>query len=250
MVEYLLELSNQLVLKATGRSQEQQVNLRNMMRRKTERLSDMLGWLGVTSRNSYVCEPVLAFTIFLFRMATTTQWYECELKFGMYSPIMSEIYWEIVELINEKCGSLLNLRRGFIQQRCETLRKRHKRCSAPLHDCVGFIDSTKIRMARPGGEDRIQNACYSGHKRCRHDLTFLRNSNWNAQLENCLTTVERQYYIYGDSTYQLRPWMQRPFHDNCTDAQKAFNAEMSSCVFGTTELKGSKAAMDKPGFCL
>jgi len=40
---------------------------------------------------------------------------------------------------------------------------------APLHGCVGCIDGTTIRVARPGGG--LQRACYSGHKRC-HAIKF------------------------------------------------------------------------------
>lgn len=34
---------------------------------------------------------------------------------------------------------------------------------APLGNCVGFIDSTKLQTSRPGGNGCLQRACYSGH---------------------------------------------------------------------------------------
>lgn len=62
----------------------------------------------------------------------------------------------------------------------------------------------------------------------RHDLTLLRNSGWNTKLENCLSTVEKQFYIFGDSAYEIRPWLQRPCRCVCTDVQKLFSTQMSS----------------------
>lgn len=276
-----LGLSTLLFLKAVNKAYSEHSNIIGMMRRKGEvqnvnfnlnsmsdyemlkdfrfllpeikKLSDMLGWNGVTARNSYVCEPILACAIFLLRMATPTRWYDCELKFGMYSSKLSEIYCEIVEYLIEKCGSLLDLNDEVLQQRTTAYANPVKEAGAPLNRCVGFIDCTKIRMCRPGGTNVNQRSCYSGHKRVHclsyqtlttpdglifalhgpivghwHDLTLLRDSNWNLILDNCLFTSNQQYYINGDSAYQIRPWMQRPFRGNCSELQRKFNQKERS----------------------
>ena len=70
---------------------------------KFKKISQLLGWIGITARNSYVCEPTLACKIFLYRTAPTSRWYDWEPQFRMYSSQMPEIYWELVELLDEKC---------------------------------------------------------------------------------------------------------------------------------------------------
>ena len=78
----------------------------------------------------------------------------------------------------------------------------------------------------------MQPSCYSGLKRMhcliyqtvtttdglfslygpevgrRHDLTLLRESGLEERLQGCLNIGGRQYYIYGDSAYMMRPCMQ------------------------------------------
>ena len=86
---------------------------------------------------------------------------------------------------------------------------------APLENCVGFIDCTKVRMARPDAQNENQRTRYSSHKRfhcliyqtrttpdglifalhggiegIRHDLSVSRKSDFNSQLESSLNTVE------------------------------------------------------------
>ena len=62
----------------------------------------------------------------------------------------------------------------------------------------------------------------------RHDITLFRESGWDDALRNHLTTNERQFYIFGDSAYSIRPWIQRPFVGCLTAEQKSFNEKMSS----------------------
>ena len=61
-----------------------------------------------------------------------------------------------------------------------------------------------------------------------HDLTLLRNSNWNTILQEHLKVDGTQYYIYGDAVYSLRPWLQCPFLGNLNNEQQQFNLSMSS----------------------
>lgn len=108
-------------------------------------------------------------------------------------------------------------------------------------------------MARPGCDGQMQKSCYSGHKRMhcliyqtittpdglifhmygpevgrRHDLTLLRQSNIEPQLQTLLTEG-RQFYLYGDAAYMLRPWLQVPFERlNATPAQAVYNTRNSA----------------------
>lgn len=63
----------------------------------------------------------------------------------------------------------------------------------------------------------------------RHDLTLLKKSGWNDTLQEALFIDDEYYYIYGESAYMLRPWMQRPFiHWFCSPQEAVFNATMSA----------------------
>lgn len=124
--------------------------------------------------------------------------------------------------------------------------------SNALDNCVGFIDGTVIKVARPG-TNGLQNVVYNGHKRThalkfqglttpdgmflhvygpvegrRHDWTLYTRSNLDAQLENALLVGSRRFCIYGDSGYNARDYMEVPLQGaNLSDNQKAFNTAMS-----------------------
>ena len=145
------------------------------------------------------------------------------------------------------------MRGDFLQSRAKDYARVIHEAGAPLTRCVCFIDCTKIRMCRPSGDNAYQRAVYSGHKRIhcliyqtvttpdglmfgmygpvegrRHDLTLLRESGWNNVWSECLYIDGEWYYIYGDSAYLLRPWMQRPFTRGiCSDGESDFNTRMS-----------------------
>lgn len=228
-----------------GLSSHQQMKDFRFLLPEIRKISDLLQWSGVTKRSRYSCEPMVATSIFLYRMSTTTRWYEIEEKFGMLSSKLSEVFWEIAELFYKKFKKCIELRTEFLQDRCQLYANAIREAGSPLHSCVGFIDCTKIRMTRPGGSNAFQKSCYSGHKRfhCfsyqslttpdgllfglygpvvgrRHDLTLLRLSNWDNKLQDCLNFNNRQFYIYGDGAYQLKPWIQKPFVGNLSEEEK------------------------------
>ena len=142
----------------------------------------------------------------------------------------------MVELLNEKRIACLEIRKELLREKCELYSAGIRNAGAPLQDCIGFVDCTRIQMARPSGGDMNQKSCFSGRKpiHCfiyqtlitpdgsifalhgpieggRHDLTVLRKSGWNEILEAALLVDDKQYYVYGDGAYTLRPWFQRPF---------------------------------------
>ena len=84
----------------------------------------------------------------------------------------------------------------------------------------------------------------------RHNLTILRCSGWNEENQQHLTTTTRQYYIYGDSAYSLRPCLQRSFVGNVTNEEKAFNMAMSSvCIYVEHSYKDIKRQWTSQDFC-
>jgi nuclease HARBI1 len=122
---------------------------------------------------------------------------------------------------------------------------------SPLDSVVAFIDGTGIETARPRGTS--QRATYSGHKRhnClkfqaisapdglvlhlfgpvevrRHDMFLYKESGRADSLRSSLVISNRQYYVYGDPAYILRPFLQVGFKGSSTTPEElAFNASMS-----------------------
>jgi hypothetical protein len=131
------------------------------------RLVDVIGWIyGRTRRNRYRCESLVAICISLRRMASPCRWSDLEIVFEKHASALSEIYWEIAETLVESRGKLINkFQREPLYYRAELYSKAIENRGAPLESCVGFIDWTKIAMARPGGRTSNQRAVYSSNKR-------------------------------------------------------------------------------------
>ncbi|XP_077506971.1 uncharacterized protein LOC144116141 [Amblyomma americanum] len=124
----------------------------------------------------------------------------------------------------------------------------HKK-GAPLKNCWAFIDGTARPICRPS---RNQNVYFSGHKRVhalkyqsvmcpngiicqldgsypgsKHDAGNFGNSQAYAKLEKLVQG--RNYVIYGDPAYPLRPLLLKPYGGgSLTPEQQAFNKAMSS----------------------
>lgn len=192
--------------------------------------------------------------MFLYRLAITTRWHDCEVKFGLTYFHLSEIFWEITETFLQKFGDKLSLRSEYLQSRSFLYADAIHRAGSALSECVGFIDCTRIKIQRPSGSNVLQRSCFSGHTRIhcliyqtlstpdglifalfgplvgrRHDLTLLRESNWESHLEEHLLVDDRQFYIFGDAAYNLKPWLQKPFNcNNLSPLQRQFNSSMSA----------------------
>jgi len=144
---------------------------------------------------------------------------------------------------------------------------------APLQTCVGFIDGTLIRIARPGLG--LQHVCYSGHKRChaikfqsictpdgllfqllgpvegrRPDMLLYHESGIDAQLEATLLIDETQFCIYGHSPYIIRAWIQRGYGawpDGDAEEQAhdgAMNSLREAVEWGFREVKQQFTSLD------
>lgn len=206
-----------------------------------------------TIRNRYRMDPIASTCIMLRRISAPARWRDLELVFFMNRSALSEVFWETIERFTKSNSYLLDLRTNLLRQRAKIYAEAIKYKGAPLHQCIGFIDCTKIRMCRPGGHGTNQRSVYSGHKRMhclsyqtlttpdglifalwgpevgrRHDLTLLRKSGWEEIFSESLLIDGVQHYIYCDAAYNLRPYMQVPFVIVGEDEQKkAFNKSMS-----------------------
>ena len=165
-----------------------------------------------TRRRRYYCDKITSCCIVLKRLSSPCTWMDMEETFGMRSCALSEVFWECTENFTNNHGHLVtNLKTEFLRQRAALYAECVKDKGAPLDKCVAFIDCTKIRMQRPGGQNSNQISCYSGHKRMpclsyqtlttpdglifslygpevgrRHDMTLLRGSGLNDILQTCL----------------------------------------------------------------
>ena len=74
-------------------SEHQQLKNFRFLTPHIQTLTTMLSWSGETKRSSHSFSAIIATCIFLFRLATKARWYEAEMKFGLQTPVLSEILW-------------------------------------------------------------------------------------------------------------------------------------------------------------
>jgi len=199
------------------------------------RLSSLLDLQVDVSRRRYNVSPIECLAIVLRRLASPSRWTDLELLFGRSASSLSEIFCRGVDELIGRWGHLITTwRAALMAERAAAYAAAIAGKDAPLQTCVGFIDGTLIRIARPGRG--LQRVCYSGHKRChaikfqsictpdgllfhlfgpvegrRHDMLLYHESGVDAQLEATLLIDETQFSIYGDSAYILRAWIQRGY---------------------------------------
>jgi DDE superfamily endonuclease len=163
-----------------------------------------------TLRSGYVCDGLEAVCVVLRRLATPCRLSDIEHVFGRHSSALSEIFWECLEtFVIRQMHLVTTFKAEFLRTRCRAYAKSIFDRGAALNNCVGFIDCTKIQMARPGGRGSNQRANYSGHKRfhCfsyqtitlpdglifsvygpedgrRHDITLYSKRNMDEKLSN------------------------------------------------------------------
>lgn len=72
--------------------------------------------------------------------------------FGMRAHTLSEVFWESIESFVDQCGSLITeFRTDLVQERAEEYAAAIRSEGAPIENCIGFMDCTKIQMSRTGG---------------------------------------------------------------------------------------------------
>ena len=83
--------------------------------------------------------------------------------FGMHASKLSEIFWEVSTHFYNKLGHLVtSFPVDLVQERAALYADDIRERGGQLPNCFGFMDGTKIQIARPGGDNVNQRACYSG----------------------------------------------------------------------------------------
>ena len=173
----------------------------------------------------------------------------------MHSSCMSEVFWEVLETFVQLRGHLFEtFRSDLTTERAELYSAAIHDKGAPLENCIGFLDCTKIQNSRPGGAAINQRVCYSGHKRfhCliyqtvttpdglmfylygpevgrRHDMTLYRESGLDVSLQQNMVVDGKQYCLYADAACILRVYLQVAFpRASSTPTQRVYGALMSA----------------------
>lgn len=193
--------------------------------------------------------------IVLRRLSTPCRYRDIEVTFGKHASALSEIFWEVSMVFYKKLGKLVtSFRADLMKERAEVYAECIFMRSDALPKCVGFMDGTKVRIARPGGRSIVQRSCYSGHKRIhclvfqtittpdglifhlygpvegrRPDAYLYRESGVDLLLQQHLHIDGEQFYLYADKAYVVRPWMQTAFPGPTLTAEQAeFNRSMNT----------------------
>lgn len=127
----------------------------------------VFGWNGgSTARSVYVFDAITATCIVLKRLSFPTRWRDLEPVFCMRASALFEVFREVVEGFIEAKGHLIeSFHSELMTERSQIYADAIQRKGAPLDNCIGFIDCTKVQISRPGGNSSLQRDCYSGHKR-------------------------------------------------------------------------------------
>jgi DDE superfamily endonuclease len=188
-----------------------------------------------TGRRRYRVHQVEATCILLRRLATPCRWADLTVEFGRHPSNLSEVFYYALDLFFDKFQVLTkNWPTDFVRSRAQLYANAISRKGAVLSRTVAFIDGTSLTIARPSGLG--QRATYSGQKRKNclkfqaiaapdgillnlfgpmegrsHEMTLYRASEIDHLLSNSLFVQGQQYYVYGDSAYTLRPYLQVAF---------------------------------------
>ena len=128
------------------------------------------------------------------------------------------------------------------------------RSGAPAEYCVGFIDGTFRRCARPDvGHEHVYSGYYKSHgikfqsvvapnglivdffgsvPGRRWDGYLLRRSRFLDRMRAFCRAAGGHYYVYGDPAYALSRYVMRGSKGTMTPQQAAFSSAMSSVRIG------------------
>ncbi|XP_065312485.1 uncharacterized protein [Dermacentor albipictus] len=193
-----------------------------------------------------------ALCITLRRLAYPNRLCDLEDLFGRHSSTLSSLTNEVLRHIDERFFHLLDDVNNHSWLNLDTLEKFSQAIhakGAPLTNCWGFIDGTARAICRP---TRNQKLYFSGHKRfhalkyqsimcpngiiCQLDGSYpgSKHDAGNFGISNVYSKLERlvqgrNFCIYGDPAYPLRPLLLKPYGGvSITPEQCAFNKAMSS----------------------
>jgi nuclease HARBI1 len=206
-----------------------------------------------THRRRYKVHIVEATCIILRSLATPCRWADLTVEFGRHPSNLSEVFYCALDAFYEEFKVLTERWPvEFVRDRSPMYATAIGNRGAALPRTIGFIDGTSFTIARPSGIR--QRAIYSGHKRKNclkfqaiaasdglllnlfgpmegrgHDMTLSSTSGIDNILAGSLVVHEKQHYIYGDSAYTLRPYLQIAFRGGeMSLEQEQFNVSMSS----------------------
>ena len=212
-----------------------------------------IGWKKeITTKNRYMCSPLLVTCVVLRRLTTPACWRDMEMMFGKHGGQLSEIFWEGMESLARQHLVLSDIDSTIFSERAELSASAIKNKCEALDHGTGFIDGTVIAIARPS-RGEVQNVAYNGHKRKHalkyqaitspdglvllaagpiegrmHDWTLYCRSRVDDSLPGVMYVGGKQYCIYGDSGYNQRPFLEVPYHgSSLSAAHSAFNGAMS-----------------------
>ena len=123
-------------------------------------IAEAISWTTYnTKRSGYRCCPITTTFLLLRRLAYPCRWVDLELFFGLHSPSLGQLSWEYMECFYEKRRHLLTTFRSevHLEKTAEYASVMEGR-GAPLDNCLGFIDCTKVQMCRLGGPQVISVA--------------------------------------------------------------------------------------------
>ena len=216
-------------------TEQESLSLFRLRTKEIVKVADVLGWRACnTTRNRSRCNIMNATCIVLRRIASPCRWVDMGFMFRMHASRLREVFWKVIETFVSLRGGLFeSFHSDIINQRASLYAEAIHTKVAPLDNCLGFIDCTKIQMRRPGGSSMNQRSCYAGHERfhCllyqtittpdglmfdlygpevgrRHDMTLLRESGLDQQIQDNMIIYCKQYCLYGDAVYILRAYIQ------------------------------------------
>ena len=200
-------------------------------------------------RMRYKFEPMELLLTFLARMAYPSRMPDLSRLLGGRSPTAySEAFSLVLNHIYTHFAPKIQDITRWAPQAAEFADAIHE--LSPCPRCIGFIDGTFRRAARPTtGQRQLYNGYYRGHgikfqsvvgpnglildffgpvAGRRSDGYLLRRSRFLARMARLCVLAGASFYVYGDPAYPLGRYLLRGFKGAMTVAQQTFSTAMSS----------------------
>ena len=148
-------------------SEEQSLSLFRFRKAEIRIIADFMRCKAYrTEQNRYRLYLITAVCIVLWRPSSPSRWRGVKCMFWMYGSAMSEVFWEVIEkLVETRSGLFETFRSNLIAEPAPLYAASIHQKGAPLNNCVGFMDCTKIQNTTPCGSAVNLRVFYSGHKR-------------------------------------------------------------------------------------
>lgn len=117
-----------------------------------------------TAGNRYRFYPLLTTFLVLRHLAYSARREDLTEDFGRLPGQLSEIYWENLDYMLKLRSELVLTWKSDIMQSHAHVYAEYISEKAPLQNFAAFIDSTNMRLSRPGVPNLNQRSLYSGHK--------------------------------------------------------------------------------------